>query len=91
LLLATGQHAGPGSGLVLQANLVQLSQRQVPRRVCGQPPQLARRQRDVGQHAEVREEIEMLEHHADALPQFVGIVAQHRPAVQQDVAAVGLI
>ena len=33
----------------------------------------------------------MLEHHADALAELGGIVAQDRPAVQQDVAAIGLM
>ena len=91
LLLATGQRAGTGIGLVLQANSVQLIQRQVPGRVRGQPPQLARSQRNVVQDAAVREEIELLEHHPHALTEFVGIVAQHRPAVEQDVAAIGLM
>ena len=75
LLLATGQHRGPGTGLVLQANSVQLGQRQVAGLVGGQPTQFARRQRNVLQDAELREEIELLEHHADALAELVGIVA----------------
>jgi hypothetical protein len=33
----------------------------------------------------------LLKHHADTLAEFVGIVAQHRPAVEQDVTAVGLM
>ena len=33
----------------------------------------------------------MLEHHADALAQLVGVVAQHRSAIQQNVAAIGLV
>ena len=76
---------------MLQANSVQLGQRQIAGRVGGQPSQLAWRQRDVFQHAELWEEIEMLEHHADTLAELVGIVVQHRPAVQQDVAAIGLV
>ena len=48
-------------------------------------------QRDVVDHAAVREQVELLEHHADPLPQFVGIVVQHRSAVEQDVAAVGFV
>jgi hypothetical protein len=91
LLLAAGQHARAGTGLVLQANSVQLSEREVPGRVRGQSPQFARRQRNILQDAEMREEIVMLEHHTDALTELVGIVAQHRPAVQQDVAAIELI
>jgi hypothetical protein len=60
---------------VLQTNSIQLGQRQLSRRVRGQAPQLARRQRDILQHAEMREEIEMLEHHADALAKLVRIIA----------------
>ena len=82
---------GAGTGLVLQANSVQLSQREVPSRVGRQAPQFAWRERNILQDAEMWEKIEMLEHHADALAELVGIVAQHRPAVQQDVAAIGLI
>src|SRR4030088_727751 len=43
-----------------------------------EPLELARRQRDVVQHGAVREQVEVLEHHADALPQSIGVVGKHR-------------
>lgn len=82
----------PGrTDLVLQANSVKLSQRESPGGFGRQSPQLLRRQRNIFQDGQMREEVILLKHHADTLAEFVGIVAQHRPAVEQDVTAVGLM
>jgi hypothetical protein len=91
LLLASRQHSGAGTGLVLQANSLQLSQREFLGRVRGQPAQLARPQRDVLEDAQMREQVVVLKHHADALAEPVGIVVQYRPSVEQDVATIGLV
>lgn len=39
----------------------------------------------------MREQLKVLEHHADSLTEPVGIVGEHGPAVEQDVAAVGFV
>jgi hypothetical protein len=47
--------------------------------------------RHVVEDGAVGEQVELLEHHPDALAQLVGIVLQHRSAVEEDVAAVGFV
>ena len=91
LLLAARQGGRTNVGLVAQTHQFELFEPEFPCDVVGQPFELARPQRDVVQHAAVWEEVELLEHHADALSQFVRIVVEHGTAVEQDVAAVRFV
>jgi len=50
--------------------------------------QLPQREGDIVHHGLVREQVELLEHHADPLAQLVRVVLQDRAAIEQDVALV---
>ena len=88
LLLAAGEVGGTGVGLVLEPHQVELLERLGPGLLGRQLAQLPQRQRDVVHHGLVREQVELLEHHADPLAQLVRVVLQDRAAVEQDVALV---
>ncbi|MNI71227.1 hypothetical protein D3C73_1270880 [compost metagenome] len=74
---------------MLQTHQVQLGQGLIARLLLGHAADFAQCQRDVLGHRFVREQVELLEDHADAATQFVRVVLQHRSSIQQDVALVG--
>jgi hypothetical protein len=90
LLLASGEVGRTRVCLVLQAHQVQLLQGLGAGLFLRQLPELPQRQGHVVRHCLVRKQVELLEHHADPLPEFIRVVLQDRAAIQQDVALVGL-
>ena len=88
LLLAAGEVGRTRIGLVLEPHQVQLLQGLGPGLVRREFAELAQREGDVLHHGLVREQVELLEHHADPLAQLVRVVLQDRAAVQQDVALI---
>jgi hypothetical protein len=90
LLLAPGEPAGVLAGLLGQADPLEQLPGPRLRRTAGHLVHPPRGQRDVVQHGHVREEVERLEDHADALadPVRVGARVGHVGAVEVDRAVV---
>jgi hypothetical protein len=73
LLLAAGEFARPRVGLVRQAHALQQRHRALVGLLAREAAQLHGRHRAVLQHREVREQVELLEHEADARAEGVHV------------------
>lgn len=96
LLLPARQARGIDVDLVGKPDLGQKLQRQRARRVLAHALELDRAERDVFQHGQVREQVEVLEHHAHLLAHRIDVLFERLPcqrlvdlhAVQPDLAAI---
>ena len=88
LLLAAGQLAGKFLRLVAQADAVEQAHAFLLRFLRAATEHLDLRQHEIAHHRQMREQLEMLEHHADARAQLrqVGLGIADRDAVDRDRA-----
>jgi len=80
LFLSAGEPGGIGIDLVREAHLVEHGQRKVARRRLGHALQFDGRDRNVVGDAEVRKQIEVLEHHAHLLAHLIDVTLERAPA-----------
>ena len=93
LLLTAGKHGGVDVRLVADAHLLQQHQRSVLGLLAGHTAQFARGHGKVLQHGLVREQIELLEDHAQILTDLVDVVLRivHINAVHGNKPAVDFL
>ena len=88
LLLAAREVAGPVVGALGEPDLGEpLAGRRARASALDRPLTLRRASATFSQRRVVGEQVEVLEHHADALAQRVGLLRQHALAGEQHVAA----
>ena len=93
LLLSAGKLMGKGRRLVLQSHPLQHAQRLGLRLLFAHLFQIHRGQHQVLQHVHVVEQVEMLKHHADPLPELIDVQLRilQVAAVHDDLPAAALL